>query len=210
MVSAAQLSLIGHEAPGVDVSLGGLERSWLDDGAWFDRCHGWVRGHETIFDSLRASTRWHAGRRVMYERVVDVPRLTAGIPDDGPGHLILSAIAVALSARYGVVFDRTGLALYRDGHDSVAWHRDKVLCEQPQALVAIVSLGAPRKFQLRPHGGGPARSMSFGWGDLVVMGGTCQRDWEHGVPKSRHVSGPRMAVMFRHSEVLQGPPMLRS
>lgn len=142
----------------------------------------------------------------MYEQVVDVPRLTAQLPEDGPGHPLLGQAAEALEQRYGVRFDRRGLALYRDGRDSVAWHRDKVLRDQPQALVAIVSLGTPRRFQVRPFGGGArAADLTLGWGDLMVMGGTCQRDWEHGVPKSRGARGPRMSVMFRHSELMAAP-----
>ena len=98
--------------------------------------------------------------------------------------------------RYGTVFDRLGFALYRDGRDSVAWHGDQVARDLPEALVATVSLGEPRLFALRPKGGGRAVRYHLGHGDLVVMGGTCQRTWDHAVPKVAR-AGPRVSVMFR-------------
>jgi len=134
----------------------------------------------------------------MYERVVEVPRLTAGIPEDGPGHFILPRAALALDRRYGVRFDRWGAALYRSGTDSVAFHRDKHVRDRDRAMIAIVSVGAPRKFLLRPKGGGKSVALRCGWGDLVVMGGACQRDWEHGVPKQK-LADPRISIQFRSS-----------
>ena len=133
----------------------------------------------------------------MYDRVVAVPRLLARPPKDGPGHPVLGAMRGALEERYGARFSEPSLALYRGGRDSVAWHRDQVLRELDRAVVAVVTLGGPRKFMLRPHGGGESLAFSVGWGDLVVMGGSCQRTWEHSVPKQKHAE-PRMAIMFRH------------
>ncbi len=203
MLHAYQPSLLGRTAPCIDTSFSAVRRIELDATAWLDHLPGWVSGHETVFEVLRARTRWQAGQRVMYDNLVDVPRLTARLPADGPGHPLMAVAAVALGRRYGVRFDRWSLALYRDGRDSVAWHRDKVLCDHARALVAIVSLGTPRRFRIRPVGGGPTQTLALGWGDLVVMGGACQRDWEHGVPKVRDAAGPRMSVMFRHSEELR-------
>ena len=108
----------------------------------------------------------------------------------------------ALAARYATELPYLTLALYRDGRDSVAFHGDRVARNMPEALVATVSLGEPRRFLLRPHPernrGAPRRSvaLSLGWGDLVVMGGACQRTWQHGIRKVA-AAGPRMAVMFR-------------
>src|SRR5207237_6921479 len=116
-------------------------------------------------------------------RTVDVPRLVAALPEDGPGHPLLAEMAAALGQRYGVAFTRTGLALYRDGNDSVAWHGDRVARDLPEAVVATVSLGQPRRFLLRPAEGGSALAFALGWGDLIVMGGSCQRTWRHAVPK---------------------------
>jgi len=142
----------------------------------------------------------------MYERVVDVPRLVASDPDDGPAHPILDEMALAIGKLYGTVFDRRHMSLYRDGRDSVAMHRDHVIRYLDQSLVAILSVGEPRRFLLRPFerrhrgkdGRGRTRRFKLGWGDLFVMGGSCQRDWEHGIPKTGH-AGPRLSVMFRRS-----------
>ena len=132
----------------------------------------------------------------LYDKVVDVPRSFAILPNDGPLHPLLERIRRALSERYGKPFVRTTLAKYRDGNDSVAWHGDRVARRMPSALVATVSLGGPRRFSMRPYGGGPSISWSLGCGDLFVMGGSCQRTWRHSVPKLRDAA-PRIAVMFR-------------
>ena len=192
-----QPSLLGGGEPTVDSVFSRCERTWLDDTAWVDYVPGWVDGSTGLFDELRAATRWHARQREMYERVVDVPRLTARYPDDGEPPAIVPVMSAALSRRYGFALDRISAALYRDGSDSVAWHRDRRVRELDEAVVAIVSLGGPRTFMVRPLGGGPSRSFSFGWGDLLVMGGTSNRTWEHGVPKCAHAE-PRIALMFRH------------
>jgi alkylated DNA repair dioxygenase AlkB len=198
-----QLSLLDRsdrEVPEVDAGMSDRRRIVLDsteDGtAWVDFVPGWVRGHNQVFETLRDSTRWQADRRRMYERWVDVPRRTATLPEDGPGHPLVFAMANILAARYGRALPSITVALYRDGRDSVAWHRDKGLRDQPESLMAIVSLGQPRRFLLRPLGGGASRCLTLGWGDLLVMGGTIQRTWEHSVPKVR-ATDPRMSIMFR-------------
>ena len=153
-------------------------------------------GHEALFAQLLATTAWRAERRPMYERVVDVPRLLATLPEDGPGHPLLEQIRQLLGDRYGTDFVRLTLGYYRDGRDSVAWHGDTTARDLPEAVVATVSLGEPRRFLLRPRDGGRARAFALGWGDLIVMGGACQRTWRHAVPKVSY-AGPRIAVMYR-------------
>jgi alkylated DNA repair dioxygenase AlkB len=136
----------------------------------------------------------------MYDQRVREPRLTApwnarsGEPLEPP---ILEEIRAALSGRYGRRFDSVGFNLYRDGHDSVAWHSDRIAKEIEDPIVALVSLGEPRKFQLRPKGGGPSRTFMLGRGDLLVTGGRTQRDWDHSVPKVRQ-AGPRISLAYRH------------
>jgi alkylated DNA repair dioxygenase AlkB len=193
---AGQRSLFGGGAPSIDPELRRMRRIQLDRTAWVDHCPGWVEGHQALCDLLATTTRWQHQRVEMYERTVDVPRLVAALPEDGPGHPLLLGMMQALGARYGMVFSRIGLALYRDGNDSVAWHGDRVARELPEALVATVSLGEPRRFLLRPAEGGPARAFALGWGDLIVMGGSCQRTWRHSVPKVARAQ-PRITVMFR-------------
>jgi alkylated DNA repair dioxygenase AlkB len=79
----------------------------------------------------------------------------------------------------------------------VAWHGDTIGRGRSQdTMVAIVSLGYPRRLVLRPRGGGESLSVELAHGDLVVMGGSCQRTWEHAVPKVAH-AGPRISVQYR-------------
>jgi alkylated DNA repair dioxygenase AlkB len=107
-----------------------------------------------------------------------------------------------LSAHYGRRFDSVGVNLYRDGRDSVAWHADRIARTVDDPLVAIVSLGHPRRFLLRPVGGRTALTLSPQAGDLVVMGGSSQRTWQHTVPKSAS-AGPRISVTFRHRPTIK-------
>jgi alkylated DNA repair dioxygenase AlkB len=191
-----QVTLFGSGEPRLDAELRGLRRCVLDAQAWIDQLPGWLEGHQALFEALRETTRWRHQRRRMYERIVDVPRLVASLPEDGPGHPVLELAAAALSGHYGRPLDRVSLAYYRDGRDSVAWHGDRLGRLVDDTVVAILSVGAPRRFLLRPAAGGPARSFELGWGDLLVMGGRCQRTWRHSVPKAA-LAGPRISVQFR-------------
>jgi alkylated DNA repair dioxygenase AlkB len=193
---AVQPNLFGGGEPRLDPGLTGLRRIPLTRGAWLDHVPGWIEGHEALFAALRETTRWHSQRRPMYERVVDVPRLLASLPDDGPGHPVLGEAVEVLSRRYRLPLDRISLAYYRDGRDSVAWHGDRLGRLAADTVVAIVSVGAPRRFLIRPATGGPSRAFDLGWGDLLVMGGTCQRTWQHSVPKTA-LAGPRISIQFR-------------
>ena len=137
----------------------------------------------------------------MYQRRLPEPRLTSWwVPDHGPEALpVLGEIRTILSARYGEAFDSIGYNCYRDGTDSVAWHGDRHRETVDDPIVVIVSVGAPRPLRLRPRGGGKGRALSFdlGRGDLFVMGGACQHDWEHSVPKVRRAE-PRISITYRH------------
>jgi alkylated DNA repair dioxygenase AlkB len=194
------------EAPAVGASalrsFDGLERRALSRGAWLDVHRAWLPGADDAFAALVSDVPWRAERRQMYDRVVDVPRLvhTYGIGEALP-HAVLEAARDALSAHYlpelGEPFVTAGCCYYRDGRDSVAWHGDTIGRGRSQdTMVAIVSLGDPRRLVLRPRGGGSSISVELAHGDLVVMGGSCQRTWEHAVPKVAH-AGPRISVQFR-------------
>jgi len=193
---AGQRSLFGGGEIVVDGAFSSLRRVRLDPTAWVDHVPGWLGGHELLLDHLVRTTTWHQPRREMYDRTVDVPRLVAALPQDGPGHPAIEDARQALARRYAVEWPHVSLGYYRDGRDSVAWHGDHVAREMDEALVATVSLGEPRRFLLRPTGGGASVAFSLGWGDLLVMGGSAQRTWQHCVPKVAH-AGPRLALMFR-------------
>ena len=193
---SGQRSLLGGGAPSIDGSLSAMARRWLDETAWVDYHPSWIGGQQALMDHLVASTRWQQPQREMYDKIVEVPRLVAGLPQDGPGHPLLEQMRAALASHYGMSFPRTGCAYYRDGRDSVAWHGDYIARELDQAVVATVSLGEPRRFLLRPRAGGASIGYRLGWGDLIVMGGSCQRTWQHAIPKVAHAH-PRVVVMFR-------------
>jgi alkylated DNA repair dioxygenase AlkB len=207
-MTAFQASLLDSNER-VDVGQLGsrVTRTELSDGAWIDLRPRWISGADTLFERLRDVVEWRAERRPMYDRVVDVPRLLcfvdfldAGEPLPDPA---LETARAALEAHYaaelGEPLATAGLCLYRDGRDSVAWHGDRIGRGSTQdTMVAIIVLGDPRPLLLRPRGGGgPVLRHELGHGDLFVMGGSCQRTWEHAVPKTARGVGPRISVQFR-------------
>jgi alkylated DNA repair dioxygenase AlkB len=185
-----------------------VQRTVLAHGAWIDLRPGWIAGADALFERLAESVPWRAERRHMYDRVVDVPRLLSFYAEGEPlPDPVLDEARQALDGHYGPElgepFRTAGLCLYRDGQDSVAWHGDTTGRGSTQdTMVAIVSLGAPRSLMLRPRGGG-GRTLrhDLGHGDLLVMGGSCQRTWEHAIPKTTRATGPRISVQFRPRDV---------
>jgi alkylated DNA repair dioxygenase AlkB len=198
-----QASLFDGAAVGVGPLAGRVQRTLLSRGAWVDVLPGWFEGADRVFEELVEVVPWRAERRPMYDNVVDVPRLLHpyGAGEELP-HPALTEAREALSAYYrpelGEGFVTAGCCYYRDGRDSVAWHGDTIGRGQTHdTMVAIVSFGSPRKLQLRPRGGQIEVSHALGHGDLIVMGGSCQRTWEHAVPKTARPVGPRISVQFR-------------
>ncbi len=186
---------------------GAVRRTPLRDGAWVDHLPGWVRGADTLLETLVADVPWRAERRRMYDRVVDVPRLVAWYDDPSAlPHPVLAQARDELSAYYlpdlGEPFTSAGCCLYRDGADSVAWHGDTLgRGAAHDTLVAILSFGSARTLALRPRAGGPGLAFRLGHGDLLVMGGSCQRTWEHAVPKTATAVGPRVSIQLRPAGV---------
>lgn len=184
-----------------------VSRTDLGGGAWLDVGYGWLTGTDALFNELVASVPWRAERRRMYDRTVDVPRLLS-FYDEGRAlpHPMLEECRDLLNSRYesegGGPFVTVGLARYRSGGDSVAWHGDTIgRKSSDDTKVAIVSLGSPRRFLLRRREGGPSLRFELGGGDLLVMGGSCQRTWQHSVPKTSREVGPRISVQFRTAGV---------
>ena len=198
----ASLLDVGGE-PAVGASFSGLTRIHLDDRSWVEHVPGWVSSSDRLFSDLVAEASWNRRCRQMYGRQVVEPRLTSwwnaasGRSLEPP---ILEDMRRHLSTRYRTEFDSMGLNLYRDGRDSVAWHGDRIASEIAEPLVAIVSVGEPRKFLLRPVSrseGAASRTFLLGRGDLLVTGGRCQREWLHSVPKVL-AAGARISITFRH------------
>jgi alkylated DNA repair dioxygenase AlkB len=195
-----QPSLFGNEEPSVDAAFSSLKRVQLDAESWVDYAPAWVAGADSLFADLVDRLDW--GQRVvrMYERKLEEPRLTSlwrEASGDPLGPPILEEIRGLLGNRYGENFDSVGFNLYRNGCDSVAWHGDRIAKNVAQPLVALVSVGEPRKFLMRPKEGGPSRAFALGGGDLLVTGGLSQRTWQHSVPKVAS-AGPRISIAFRH------------
>jgi alkylated DNA repair dioxygenase AlkB len=186
---------------------GRLARQELTRGAWVDHLPGWLEGSGAVLQALLDEVDWRAERRRMYDGVVDVPRLLRWYgPDEPLPHEALTAARRALNEHYaaelGEPFVTAGMCLYRDGHDSVAWHGDtQGRSAYTDTMVAILSVGAARSLLLRPRGGGASLRFPLGHGDLVVMGGSCQRTWEHAIPKTARQVGPRVSVQFRPAGV---------
>ncbi|WP_433392358.1 alpha-ketoglutarate-dependent dioxygenase AlkB [Micromonospora sp. KLBMP9576] len=194
-------------APSLGPLAGRLRRHPLRHGAWVDHLPGWVTGSDEVFDVLLRDVPWRAERRTMYDARVDVPRLLCWYAGHRPlPHPLLTEAREALTRHYapelGEPFVTAGMCLYRTGRDSVAWHGDtQGRSAHTDTLVAIVSFGSPRPLLLRPRGGGDSLRFPLGHGDLVVMGGSCQRTWEHAVPKTTRGVGPRVSVQFRPAGV---------
>jgi alkylated DNA repair dioxygenase AlkB len=194
-VVALQGTLLGDGAPRLAEGAR-FERVGLDARSWLDVCRGWLHGADSLFEHLVESLPWRHRRRWMYERMVDEPRLTHALGTSDAAHPVLADIRHALDERYAATFGPTFANFYRDGDDSVAFHRDRELRHDGPALLAIVTLGAARPFLLRPFGGGRSVDVRPGSGDLLVMRGRTHCDWEHAVPKVA-VAGPRISLGLR-------------
>ena len=204
MAFIVQPSLFGSTGSLGITELGdAVERRPLSDGAWVDLRPGFVTAADELFDALATAVPWREERMRMYDRTVELPRLVAGYTEgQALPHPVLHDARAALNAHYaeelGEPFVSAGLGLYRDGNDSVAWHGDRIARESPRdTMVAIISLGAARPFALRPRSGGPGLRLQVGHGDLLVMGGSCQRTWLHAIPKTAHALGARISIQFR-------------
>ncbi|MGZ4429350.1 MAG: alpha-ketoglutarate-dependent dioxygenase AlkB [Nocardioidaceae bacterium] len=191
---------------------GQVVRHRLTRGAWVDVRPGWVTGSDDLFARLVQVVPWYAERRQMYDRVVDVPRLLKFYDEGEPlPDPLLDDARAALNAHYrtelGEDFTTSGMCYYRDGRDSVAWHGDTIGRSRTEdTMVAIVSFGEARRRSLRPRNGSGPRggdpvgfplAFPLGHGDLIVMGGSCQRTWEHAILKTAKPVGPRISVQFR-------------
>lgn len=186
------------------------QRRDLGDGAWIEMRSGWVDDGvicaDSLFDELMTAVPWRAERRQMYDRVLDVPRLVSfcDLTTEAPPHPAVARLRRRINDIYagelGEPFTTAGFCLYRDGSDSVAWHGDRTRLGRSNTedtMVAVVSLGASRLFAMRPSGGGASLRLPQAHGDLLVMGGSCQRTWEHAVPKTTTPTGPRISIQFR-------------
>jgi alkylated DNA repair dioxygenase AlkB len=205
MMGAFQGSLLDDTDEAAAGTLGSsVRRTQLSDGAWIDLRRSWIAGADALFLRLSETVPWRAEKRQMYDNLVDVPRLLSFYDEGQPlPDPVLDQAKQALDTHYatelGEPFRTAGLCLYRDGRDSVAWHGDTIgRSKTEDTMVAIISIGAPRALLLRPRSRtGPTLRHDLGHGDLIVMGGSCQRTWEHAIPKTARATGPRISIQFR-------------
>jgi alkylated DNA repair dioxygenase AlkB len=196
------------DEPAVLPLAGLVQRRELTRGAWVDLAKGWLSGADAVLERLLEHVPWRAERRTMWDKEVDVPRLLCwyGAQDRLP-HPVLDDVRDLLNEHYaaelGERFVTAGLCLYRDGKDSVAWHGDRIgKGNNRDTMVAILSVGADRPLALRERGASSeSLRVPVGHGDLIVMGGSCQRTWDHAIPKTARPVGPRVSIQFRPAGV---------
>jgi alkylated DNA repair dioxygenase AlkB len=180
-----------------DESFSAATRIQLDETSWVDSVPGWLAGDGELMGVLMDQADWEQRSRWMYTRMVDEPRLTAEYPRIADAPLpALRYLAGVLAARYEVRYTRLWMNWYRDNRDGTGWHADRPADKLDDAVIPVLSLGAPRRFLIRPAGGGPSQAIAAHGGDLVVMGGRCQKDYQHSVPKQRQAAGARLSLNF--------------
>jgi alkylated DNA repair dioxygenase AlkB len=190
----------GGGAVAIDTTFARAVRTSLDATSWVELVPGWLSGSNTLLRQLAHGVPWQQHHRTLFRQRFLEPRLTAEYRDlDGVPHAPLLEAAAALSAHYGVRYDSLWLNLYRDGRDSTGWHRDRFSCRRPECIVPVLTLGATRRFLIKPRAGGASVAFSPRSGDLLVMGGRSQQDWLHGVPKAPGTGGVRVSVNFQSS-----------
>jgi len=191
---------VAREQLELDRAFTTAKRTALDAGSWVELVPVWLRGAELLLELLAAAVPWQQHYRRMFDQTFLEPRLTAQYQSlRNLPHRALFDAASALSDHYGVKYDNLWLNLYRNGRDSTSWHRDRFSCRKPECIVPVLTLGAARRFLLKPRDGGSSVGFEPHSGDLVVMGGRCQEDWVHCVPKGDPAIGMRISINFQSS-----------
>jgi alkylated DNA repair dioxygenase AlkB len=199
---SAQVDLFASEASSVvvDTTFATAKRIALDGNSWVEVVPGWMSGSRILLERLAASVPWQQYDRRLFEQTFREPRMTAEYRSlrDVPERGLIDAVS-ALSRHYGIDYDSLWLNLYRDGQDSTGWHRDRFSCRRPKCIVPVLTLGATRRFFIKPRAGGTSIAFKPGSGDLIVMGGRSQEDWVHSVPKDPGIAEPRISINFQSS-----------
>jgi len=190
------MTLFGFDEPAISAEWT-PERTTLDPCCWVERAPGFLNGADRLLADLESHMEWFRGRRLMYGQWHDEPRRTSTEAKSGSQlPAVIDEIRNELSRHYGMTFHGLFCNYYETGSDSVAWHADRIARTEVDPLVAIISLGGPRTFRMRPQSGGTSWATSLESGDLLIMGGATQHHWEHAIPKTAHAA-PRMSVTMR-------------
>jgi alkylated DNA repair dioxygenase AlkB len=204
-LAGTQVGLFDSLPTAVDARFSRAQRQDLDETSWIEYVPTWLTGSDALFRELLARAPWEQRTRWMYTREVDEPRLTAQYPrvSMAPSH-VLREVAASLTRRYHCAYRSLWINLYRDEHDSTAWHGDRIGRVTPDCVVPVLSLGSTRTFLIRPAAGGPSVTFRPAAGDLIVMGGRCQVDWRHSVPKQATPAGARISINFKPTPLRSG------
>lgn len=173
-----------------------VQRTELDEGSWVDVMRGLVREPDPLFHAVMDQARWRQLRTRQQGRWLDAPRLSGQLDAALHSARVLRHAGLVIEARYRASFGRFGLLQYRDGRDSIGLHRDREMRYLEHTISVGLSLGATRPFCLRARFGGPVKQFLLEPGDAYVMGGRCQADWMHGVPKVEHAD-PKISAIWR-------------
>jgi hypothetical protein len=174
-----------------------VERIQLDDWSWVDVVRQFAHDTEPVFERLVKEVRWSQNRQIRGGRKVDDPRLDGALSfEESEADPMFRFTRLILDARYRSRLSGPHLVFYRDGRDSMGFHRDDTLRYLDHTVIAGLALGATRPFCLVSRKGGPITEIVMAAGDLYVMGGRCQADWYHGVPKLNEC-GPKISAVWR-------------
>lgn len=164
-----------------------------------------------LMRTLKENINWQQETIQMYGKLLNTPRLTAWYGDNSKTYAYsgkkydphpwtpeLLFIKQRVDEASGIKFNSVLLNDYRDGNDSVAWHAD----DEPELgvnpVIASVSFGQPRRFDVRHKQDHKMKySVSLENGSLLIMKGDLQHNWEHQVPKSALAIKERINLTFR-------------
>jgi alkylated DNA repair dioxygenase AlkB len=213
MSGRVQNDLFASEAsePTCDLDFSTARRNAIDMHSWVEIVPGWMSGSRALFERLTTAVPWRQHDRTLFDQTFQEPRLTAeyktlrNVRDE----VLLKAVS-ALSQHYGIRYDSLWLNFYRHGEDSTGWHRDRFSCRKPECIVPVLSLGATRRFLIKPRNGGSSIAFKPNSGDLIVMGGRSQEDWVHSVPKDPGIAEARISINFQSSLQATAPARITS
>jgi alkylated DNA repair dioxygenase AlkB len=162
---------------------------------------------DNFYNTIMAETPWKQEEITVYDKTHLTPRMTVwyGKRRDGskqpikPFTPVLAGIKERVEATTGIQFTSVLVNLYRDGKDGVGWHRDQDRELGPRPIVASVSFGETRPFEIRHKFRKDLEKIRIPLhhGSLLLMGGTMQHYWEHQIPKTAKVIKPRINLTFR-------------
>ena len=165
---------------------------------------------KNLFDFLTKNINWQIEHLEMFGKLVQVPRRIAFFGEEGLSYTYSKQIHRALpwppnlvdlkekiEEKLKTAFNSVLCNYYKDGNDYIGWHQDNEADLGMDPIIASISLGAERKFLLRNCQTRRIKEFILSDGDLFVMHSDCQRNWQHSLPRSRHIQNPRINLTYR-------------